>query len=94
MQRLKKKSKMLSKNGVILLSSVLILSSCSSFGFGKKKPEEPKLTWCSAYEDGSWECLKKDDTFETRLPHEMTGYVSLPIEDAETYRKFCVRRRQ
>jgi len=80
------------KNGVILLSSLIILSSCTTFGFGRKK-SEPVVEWCSAYEDGSWECLRKDNKYQTRLPSEMQGYMALPIEDAEMYRKFCVRRR-
>lgn len=90
MQNQKKKYKLLLKSGLMLLSSLVIVSC--AHGFGKKRPE-PVIEWCKAYEDGSWECLKKDGNYQTREPEEMLDYVALPIDDAEVYRKYCVRRK-
>lgn len=90
MLNLKKKYKLLYVSGMMLLSSFTFISCAHSFG---RKPPEPEVEWCKSYPDGGWECLKKDGTFETREPEQMIDYLALPINDAEVYRKWCVRRR-
>ena len=78
-------------NGLMLLSSLLLMS-CAN-GFGRKAPE-PVVEWCSMYSDGSAECKLKDGSFKTREPFELEGYLALPLDDATEYRKYCVRRRE
>lgn len=81
---------MLWKNGSTLVISLLFCSCACAMG---KKVPEPTLEWCSMYSDGAAECRLKDGTFKTRMPSELEGYLAMPVDDAETYRKYCTRRK-
>jgi hypothetical protein len=83
---------MLYANGLMLLSSFFIVSCAHSFG---RKAPEPKIEWCKPFEDvEAWECLEKSGNFVTKSHYEMKDHVAIPIDDAEVYRKYCVRRRE
>jgi hypothetical protein len=79
------------KNGLMLLSSFFIVSCAHSFG---RKAPEPSVEYCLPYKEvEAWECLEKSGQYVTKSHEEMKGHIALPIDDAETYRKYCVRRR-